>query len=71
MSQTWMILINQTDDDRFRGGDRFIITMRKIEDTDLQEDEISDENRFMNVQVFRVDLRQAVIYSEILNRAYV
>jgi len=45
--------------------------MRRIKDTDLQEDGISDENRFMNDQVFRVDLRKAVIYSEILNRAYV
>jgi hypothetical protein len=47
------------------------LILRKAEYTDIQEDEISDENLSNRDCRARVDLRQAVIYSEILNRPYV
>lgn len=45
--------------------------MKKIEHTDLQEDELLTEYSMIEDWRARVDLRQAVIYSEILNRPYV
>jgi uncharacterized membrane protein YebE (DUF533 family) len=45
--------------------------MKKTEHTDLQEDELSTENSMIKDWRTKVDLRQAVIYSEILNRPYV
>jgi len=47
------------------------IKMEKVEYADIQEDELSEENGIMKDWRRRVDLRQAVIYSEILNRPYV
>jgi hypothetical protein len=45
--------------------------MPKSEDVDIQEDEILLGNNAIEEWKARVDLRQAVIYSEILNRPYV
>jgi uncharacterized membrane protein YebE (DUF533 family) len=45
--------------------------MKKTEHTDLQEDKLSAENDKIEDCMAKVDLRQAVIYSEILNRPYV
>ncbi|MFA4864151.1 MAG: hypothetical protein WC605_10320 [Bacteroidales bacterium] len=45
--------------------------IKKTEHTDLQEDELLTENDKIEDWRVRVDLRQAVIYSEILNRPYV
>ena len=47
------------------------LILKKTEYADLQEDEISDENLLIQDWRAGVDLRQAVIYSEILNRPYV
>jgi len=46
-------------------------TLRKSKVADIQEDEILLESNVIEVMKARVDLRQAVIYSEILNRPYV
>jgi len=45
--------------------------MKKTEQADLQDDELFTENDKVEDWRARVDLRQAVIYSEILNRPYV
>jgi hypothetical protein len=45
--------------------------LKNVEHADIQEDEISEEYLLMRDWRARVDLRQAVIYSEILNRPYV
>jgi hypothetical protein len=45
--------------------------IRKVEQADLQEDEILLENDENEVWKARINLKQAVIYSEILNRPYV
>ncbi len=47
------------------------LILKKAESTDIQEDKISEENILIRDWRARVDLRQAVIYSEILNRPYV
>lgn len=48
-----------------------LLVLNKTEYTDLQEDEVSDENLLNRDRRAGVDLREAVIYSEILNRPYV
>jgi hypothetical protein len=45
--------------------------IKNSESADLQEDELPEENGMIKDWRARVDLRQAVIYSEILNRPYV
>jgi len=47
------------------------LVLNKHKLTDKQEDEISIENIVMEDWKAKVDIRQAVIYSEILNRPYV
>jgi hypothetical protein len=47
------------------------IFVKNTEQADIQDDEISDEKGMIKDWRPRVDLRQAVIYSEILNRPYV
>jgi hypothetical protein len=47
------------------------LILKKTEYADIQEDGISEENLLIRDWRARVDLRQAVIYSEILNRPYV
>jgi hypothetical protein len=46
-------------------------TMKDRKPSDIQEDEVLLENEVLENLKARVDLRQAVIYSEILNRPYV
>ena len=45
--------------------------MNQIKLTDLQKDEISDENDKIDLSDEIFNLRKAVIYSEILNRPYI
>jgi hypothetical protein len=47
------------------------LILKNVEYSDLQEDEISEEYLPIRDCRARVDLRQAVIYAEILNRPYV
>ena len=47
------------------------LTMKKTQITDIQEDKMLEENIAIEDWKAKVDLRQAVIYSEILNRPYV